>query len=660
MTKLSRSTLLGVLFLTLAGLTQAATPSSLQGRIIDKRGYVMAGLTVRARNKVTGAEYQTVSHAVAETSPDSRDGLDSLRRLGLITDGRAGFSFDNIEPGRYAISSECPGLDPILGSAVVDAGKAAQVELLTVPLTETGNRAIDKYIASFWSQGGGYPAGNISYLNVNDALDVYFMCVYFGILGLLSVYGIYRYRLVYLFLRYQRHKPTPKGRFSPDRLPRVTVQLPLFNEMYVAERLIDAVVKLEYPRELLEIQVLDDSTDDTRQIASAAVNKHFDQGVDITYHHRENREGFKAGALEAGLKKSTGELILIFDADFVPRPDCVRKLIDFFTDERVGMVQMRWSHINWDYSLLTRVQGIMLDGHFVIEQVARHRCGGFFNFNGTAGMWRREAIEWSGGWQHDTLAEDTDLSYRAQLMGWHFVYLADDDVPAELPVEINAFKSQQRRWAKGVVQVGMKLLRRMWHDPRLPLHVKLEQFFRLTGNLAAPLVIVLALINFPILIVRYNQGLFHLFALDVPILTFSTLSVIVYYLVTQRYLHPDSWKKTIKYIPFVMSMGIALTFSNARAVLEALFGVKTPFVRTPKYKIEGTGDTTWIKKRYVPRRLELPVLELLFAVYFVFTIWYAIDSGIFGTIPFLMIYLCGYAYAAAMSLAQARVSLRRK
>jgi cellulose synthase/poly-beta-1,6-N-acetylglucosamine synthase-like glycosyltransferase len=430
--------------------------------------------------------------------------------------------------------------------------------------------------------------------------------------------------------------------------------------MYVAERLIEAVVKLDYPRELLEIQVLDDSIDDTQQIASAAVNKYFEQGFDIIYHHRDDREGFKAGALEAGLKKSSGEFVLIFDADFVPRADCIRRMIDYFTDERVGMVQMRWSHINADYSLLTKVQAIMLDGHFVIEQVARNRCGGFFNFNGTAGMWRRETIEWSGGWQHDTLAEDTDLSYRAQLMGWHFVYLADDDVPAELPVEINAFKSQQRRWAKGVVQVGIKLFRRMWHDPRLPKRVKLEQFFRLTGNLAAPLVIVLALINLPILIVRYNQGLFHLFALDVPVLTFSTVSVIVYYLVTQRYLHPDTWRKQIKYIPFVMSMGIALTFSNARAVLEAVLGVKTPFVRTPKYRIEDTHDTTWVKKRYVPRRISLPWLELLFALYFVFTIWFAIDSGIFGTLPFLMIYLCGYAYAAAMSFAQMRPNWRRK
>jgi cellulose synthase/poly-beta-1,6-N-acetylglucosamine synthase-like glycosyltransferase len=595
----------------------------------------MAGLTVRARNNSTGNGYETTS------------------------DGKGNFSFDGLEPGRYVLVSECEGIDRILGSVSVENSQTARVELLALPLAETGNTAVDKFIASSEPQGGRYPAGNISYLNVNDALDLYFMWAYFLILGLLSVYGVYRYRLVYLFLRYQKHRPRPKSTFATGRLPRVTVQLPLFNEMYVAERLIDAVVKLDYPRELLEIQVLDDSTDDTQQIAAAAVKKYFDQGFGITHRHRGDREGFKAGALEAGLKESSGELILIFDADFVPRPDCIRRMVDYFTDERVGMVQMRWSHINADYSLLTKVQAIMLDGHFVIEQVARNRCGGFFNFNGTAGMWRREAIEWSGGWQHDTLAEDTDLSYRAQLMGWHFVYLADDDVPAELPVEINAFKSQQRRWAKGVVQVGMKLFRRMWHDPRLPLRVKLEQFFRLTGNLAAPLVIVLAMINFPILIVRYNQGLFHLFALDVPILTFSTVSVIVYYVVTQRYLHPATWKKSLKYIPFVMSMGIALTFSNARAVLEAVLGVKTPFVRTPKYKIEDTGDT-WVKKSYVPRRISLPWLELLFAAYFVFTIWYAIDSRIFGTLPFLMIYLCGYAYAAIMSIAQARVNLRRK
>ncbi|MFL6278193.1 MAG: glycosyltransferase [Blastocatellia bacterium] len=618
----------------LAATGVAAGDGAIHGRITEVRGYLMHDLTVTARNNHTGQQFET------------------------RTDDKGFFQFEHLEAGSYALRSECPNIQEIVGHSQVAAGQNAEVELLALPVQPTGNQAIDKFNASSNANGGRYPAGNISYLNVNDWLDIYLMWVYFGILGLLSVYGIYRYRLVYVFLRYRQHTPNPKARFAPNRLPRITVQLPLFNEMYVAERLIDAVTKLDYPRELLEIQVLDDSTDDTVEIASQAVKQYFEQGFDISYHHRADRTGFKAGALEAGLKKSSGELILIFDADFVPRADCIRRIVDYFTDNRIGMVQMRWSHINADYSLLTKVQGIMLDGHFVIEQTARNRAGGFFNFNGTAGMWRREAIEWSGGWQHDTLAEDTDLSYRAQLMGWHFVYLMDDDVPAELPVEINAFKSQQKRWAKGVIQVGMKLLRRMWSDPRLPLRAKLEQFFRLTGNLAAPLVIVLALINLPILIVRYNQGLFHLFLLDVPILTFSTVSVIVYYLVTQWHLHPKTWKQSIKYIPFVMSMGIALTFSNARAVLEALMGVKTPFIRTPKYKVEQTTDKTWVKKRYVPRKLNFPWLEFLFAAYFLFTIWYAIDSQTFGTIPFLLIYFCGYAYAVAMALAQATASLR--
>jgi cellulose synthase/poly-beta-1,6-N-acetylglucosamine synthase-like glycosyltransferase len=615
----------------------AQATGSVRGNVVDVRGDSTAWMYITVRNTETGREY----HQSA--------------------DQKGAFAFEGLEPGRYVIITSRPGIERILREVNIEPGKTAQVELVGYPQAPaSGTDDMDKFIASSEAQGGRYPAGNISYLNVNDTLDFYLMAAYFAILALLSVYGIYRYRLVYLFLRYRNHRPQPKSRFAANLLPRITVQLPLFNEMYVAERIIDSVTKLDYPRELLEIQVLDDSNDETCEIAERAVKKYFDQGFDISYHHRKNREGFKAGALEEGLKKSSGELVLIFDADFAPRPDCIRRMVDYFTDDRIGMVQMRWSHINADYSLLTKVQAIMLDGHLVIEQTSRHRSGGFFNFNGTAGMWRREAIEWSGGWQHDTLTEDTDLSYRAQLMGWRFVYLLDDDVPAELPVDINAFKSQQRRWAKGVVQVGLKLMGRMWRDPRLSLQAKLEQFFRLTGNLAAPLVIILALINLPIIIVRYNQGLFHLFVLDVPILTFSTFSVLAYYVVPQWYLNRKSWWRTLKYMPFVMSMGIALTFSNARAVIEALMGVKSPFVRTPKYRIEDTGDTTWMKKRYVRRRLSVPVLELLFALYFIFTIWYAIDSRIFGTLPFLFIYFFGYAYAAVMTIAQGRIRVRRK
>ncbi len=314
------------------------------------------------------------------------------------------------------------------------------------------------------------------------------------------------------------------------------------------------------------------------------------------------------------------------------------------------MVQMRWSHINRDYSLLTKIQAIMLDGHFVVEQAARNRSGAFFNFNGTAGMWRRAAIDWSGGWQHDTLTEDTDLSFRAQLCGWKFVYLLDHDVPSELPVDMNAFKAQQRRWAKGLIEVAIKLMPRVWRDPRLTLSERLELFFRLTGNIAAPLVIALSLLNLPLLIVRYNQGLFHLLLLDAPILIFSTASVALFYAAGQVYLYPKEWRSRVAYLPLVMALGIGLSFSNAKAVLEALLRIKTSFVRTPKYRIESNADVSWTKKRYRRSQGVLPALEIAFAAYFLFTIVYAISSGIYGTIPFLVLFFLGYAYTGLYSV----------
>ncbi len=492
---------------------------------------------------------------------------------------------------------------------------------------------------------------NISFLYSFDTFDLIIISLYFGILFILSIYGFYRLKLVYTFFRYLKHAPKPKGEFSS--LPKVTVQLPLFNELYVVERLITATTAIDYPRELLEIQVLDDSTDETVEIAAQVVKEYREKGFDISYIHRTNRIGFKAGALEAGLKVAKGEFVAVFDADFLPTKDCLRKMIHFFTDEKVGMVQMRWAHINGDYSLLTKIQSIMLDGHFVVEQMARNRSGSFFNFNGTAGMWRREAIEHSGGWQHDTLTEDTDLSYRAQLMGWHFVYLLDDPVPAELPVEINAFKAQQRRWAKGLIQVAIKLLGRIIRNPKLPKRAKVELFFRLTNNIAAPLMILLALLHLPVLIVRYNQGFFHLLLFDVPILLFSSISVIAFYGTAQYYLHPKTWKSRLKYLPLVMGMGIGLTFSNARAVLEALLGVQSSFVRTPKYKVESNRDS-WLAQAMKYRRSKglIPYLEVLTAIYFTLTIYYAFSRGIYGTIPFLFIFLFGYGYAGTMSMFQ--------
>jgi cellulose synthase/poly-beta-1,6-N-acetylglucosamine synthase-like glycosyltransferase len=440
------------------------------------------------------------------------------------------------------------------------------------------------------------------------------------------------------------------------------VQLPLFNEMYVVERLVKAVTEIDYPREKLEIQVLDDSTDETVKLAEATVAHYAQKGFDIRYLHRADRMGFKAGALEQGLKLAKGELLAIFDADFVPRPDCLRKLVDYFTDPLVGCAQMRWSHINGGYNLLTRLQTIMLDGHFVVEQTTRNRTGGFFNFNGTAGIWRRRAIEMSGGWQHDTLTEDTDLSFRAQLMGWKFVYLLDEEAPAEIPVEINAFKAQQRRWAKGVMQVGIKLYPRIWRS-RLPMRIRLEMFFRLTGNISYPLMIVASLLQFPLLLVRYNQPFYHLMILDLPLLFFSSISVFLFYGTAVWYLDERRTPRLL-HLPLVMALGIGLAFSNTRAVLEALVGVKSDFLRTPKYRVEQTNDETWKRKKYRRKRGLLPLLELSFSIYFLLAIMYAIRMHMWGTVPFLFLFFFGFGYMGLMSILQTAsgkrfLSLRR-
>lgn len=493
-------------------------------------------------------------------------------------------------------------------------------------------------------------SGNISPLYRLDTFDYTVLILYFSILTVLAIYGGYRVKQVIDFWRYRKLVPTPARRFAEEELPRITIQLPLFNEMYVVERLLKSVTEIDYPRNRLEFQVLDDSTDETVKLAEATVERYRQAGFDIHYIHRTDRTGFKAGALENGLKTAKGELVAIFDADFLPKPDCLRKLVDFFSDPLVGCAQMRWSHINGDYNLLTRLQTIMLDGHFVVEQTVRNRTGGFFNFNGTAGIWRRKAIEMSGGWQHDTLTEDTDLSFRAQLMGWRFVYLLDEDAPSEIPVEINAFKAQQRRWAKGVMQVGLKLFRRIWAS-KLPLRVKLEMFFRLTGNISYPLMIVVSLLQFPLLLVRYNQGFYHLMVFDVPLLFFSTLSVVLFYGTGVWYLDKRRAPRLL-HLPLVMGLGIGLAFSNARAVIEALVGYRTEFVRTPKYNVEAQTDETWKQKKYKRKRGWLPLLELGFSIYFLLAIIYAVQMHLWGTIPFLSLFFFGYGYMGLMSLLQ--------
>ena len=327
-----------------------------------------------------------------------------------------------------------------------------------------------------------------------NAFDLAIMLPYFFVMTILAMYGIHRYQLVYNFYKNRKNVPGP----PPEVVawPKVTVQLPIYNERYVIERLVDAVAQLDYPRELIDIQVLDDSNDLTQEVARDCVERHQALGVPIIYLHRDHREGFKAGALQEGLELAAGELVTIFDADFIPPADFLRRTVPYFADANIAMVQTRWSYINRNHSKLTEVEAILLDGHFAIEHSSRYRSGLFFNFNGTAGIWRRSAIEDAGGWQHDTLTEDTDLSYRAQLRGWRFLYLPEIECPSELPVEMNAFKSQQARWAKGLMQTAKKVLPRVLRSDA-PGAVKAEAFFHLTANLSYPLMVFLSIILLP-------------------------------------------------------------------------------------------------------------------------------------------------------------------
>src|SRR6202046_3267273 len=484
-----------------------------------------------------------------------------------------------------------------------------------------------------------------------DSFDRALLIPYFIVLVLLAGYGMHRYILVYLYYKHKKNRTTDPAAYF-ERLPRVTVQLPTFNEQYVVERLLDSICKLKYPRERLDIQVLDDSTDETLEVARNLVERYAALGNPISYHHRSNREGFKAGALAEGLKSAKGEFVAIFDADFVPPPDFLLKCIHHFTDPKIGMVQTRWTHINRGYSLLTQVEAIQLDGHFVLEHSGRARSGVFFNFNGTAGMWRRKAIDDAGGWQHDTLTEDTDLSYRAQLKGWKFIYLQDVECPAELPIEMTAFKTQQARWAKGLIQTSKKILPMLFRSDA-PFHVKLEAFYHLTANISYPLMIVLSTLLMPAMIIRFYQGWFQMLLIDVPLFMASTFSISSFYLVSQRELFPGKWYRTLLYLPFLMALGIGLTVTNTRAVLEALFGIKTAFKRTPKYRIEKRGQLPQANK-YRKRLGIVPWIELLIGSYFALTIWYAIVNENYFTVPFLLLFVLGYWYTGLMSLLEGR------
>jgi cellulose synthase/poly-beta-1,6-N-acetylglucosamine synthase-like glycosyltransferase len=490
--------------------------------------------------------------------------------------------------------------------------------------------------------------------------DVSLLVPYFVVMLILAFYGIHRYQLVWLYYRNRKNAAKwdePPMRFEDGRLPFVTIQLPIFNEQFVIDRLIEACCRLNYPRDRFEIQVLDDSTDETVMVARQIVERYAAgfPGMDpqpIRYLHRTNRHGYKAGALDKGLDVAKGDLIAIFDADFVPPREWVMQVVHHFAEPGIGMVQTRWTHLNRNYSFLTQVEGILLDGHFVLEHGGRSRAGVFFNFNGTAGMWRREAISGAGGWQHDTLTEDTDLSYRAQMVGWKFKYLQDVECPAELPIEMTAFKTQQARWAKGLIQTGKKILPRVLKSD-MPFHTKLEAWYHLTANISYPLMIILSTLLMPAMIIRSWQGTTQMLLIDLPLFMASTMSISSFYLVSQKELHPKTWWKTFLYIPCLMALGVGLTITNTKAVMEALFGVKSAFARTPKYRVNKRGEKSQAKV-YRKRLGIVPWIELAIGCYFAATVWYAITSENYFTVPFLALFVFGYWYTGLLSLLQGR------
>ncbi len=471
---------------------------------------------------------------------------------------------------------------------------------------------------------------------------------------LVALFGGNALLLAVLYLRHRADDLTQPP--EPETWPTVTVQLPVYNELYVVRRLIDAVASLDYPRHRLQIQVLDDSTDETTRLAQAHVALHQERGLDIELVHRQDRPGFKAGALTRGLETAKGELISIFDADFVPRPDFLKRTVPHLAaDPNLGFVQTRWGHLNADYSALTRAQTLALDGHFVAEHLGRNRSGLLMNFNGTAGVWRREAIETAGGWHSDTLTEDLDLSFRAQLAGWQALYLPEVEAPAELPPQMAAFKRQQARWATGAAQCLVKLANSLWRGrphrsshggapkpaPHLPWSTRLEGLLHLSIWIAHPMSLVLLILTLPMLLGQIPLT-FQAILGGTTIFWLVALGPTFAYAVSQRHLYPD-WKRRMAYMPVLALLGTGLALSNSLAIARGLLGPAQPFQRTPKFHIERRGDR-WTGNRYALPFQWVTLGELALAVYALATVAAALVVGNYLTVPFLLLYVGGYGY----------------
>lgn len=479
---------------------------------------------------------------------------------------------------------------------------------------------------------------------------------------LLMVYGFNCYWQIGFFLRGRRFLREQSKRcvmleeelwMAPENLPIVTTQIPLYNEFNVADRILRSVAALDYPKHLHQVQVLDDSTDGTRELIEKTAGELREEGVWIEVIHRQDRSGFKAGALKNGLEGAKGEYVAIFDGDFVPRKDFLRRTLPLLVkDSGLGMVQGRWDHLNPTENLLCRAQVLGIDGHFTIEQAARASNGLFLNFNGTAGIWRKQAIFDSGNWEGDTLTEDMDLSYRAQLKGWRLAFSADAVVPAELPATFTAFKNQQFRWAKGSIQTALKLFPRVWRSDK-SIVAKLQALFHLTHYTIHPAIVAIALLSLPMLLILPDE-------MGVAVRLFGFLGILVaalgpntLYFVSQRVLHPDTWLRRIVFLPVLTAIGLGISVSNARAVLEGYLGVKSEFVRTPK---KGTRNTV----SYKSKASWVTGMELFMACYCGVALGFFFWLGAWGITPFLVLYTMGYGYVGIRSLGEIAGSRPRR
>ncbi|ARV12391.1 glycosyl transferase family 2 [Gilvibacter sp. SZ-19] len=490
-------------------------------------------------------------------------------------------------------------------------------------------------------------------------LETLILIIYSAALIMIFMYALAQLNLLFNYLRARRtQRNSPKFDLSdPTQVPAVTVQLPVYNELYVMERLLSNIAKLEYPKDKLEIQVLDDSTDESFEKTAAQIAELQKSGLDIVHLSREDRVGFKAGALKEGLKTAKGEYIAIFDADFLPQPDWLKKTIPYFKDEQIGVVQTRWGHLNRDYSLLTRVQAFALDAHFTLEQVGRNSKGHFINFNGTAGVWRKACIIDAGNWEGDTLTEDLDLSYRAQLKDWKFKYLEEVETPAELPVVISAARSQQFRWNKGGAENFRKMLSRLLKSQNISAKTKVHGILHLLNSTMFLNVLIVAILSIPILYIKNEYEHLKVYFIVMSFFVISTVIFFICYWFTYRNIYGGGWKNFLEYIGmFFTFFSVAMGFSlhNSIAVLEGHIGKKSEFIRTPKFNISSLKDS-WKGNKYLRKNLSPNIIvEGLLMLYFGFGMYSAFvvgdQGGDFGLFPFHLMLFIGFGYVFFKSL----------